>query len=37
VDRTQIRELLRLSPGQRLRSAARDARGLEHLLRSTKR
>jgi len=37
VDRTQIRELLRLTPGQRLRSAAQDARGLERLLRSTKR
>jgi transcriptional regulator with XRE-family HTH domain len=37
VDRTQIRELLRLSPGRRLRSAAEDARGLERLLRSTKR
>lgn len=37
VDRTQIRELLRLTPGQRLRLAARDARGLDRLLRSTKR
>jgi len=37
VDRTQIRELLRLTPGQRLRLAAQDARGLERLLRSTKR
>ena len=36
VDRTQIRELLRLSPGQRLRLAAQDARGLERLLRATK-
>lgn len=36
VDRTQIRELLRLTPGQRLRSAAQDARGLERMLRSTK-
>lgn len=34
VDRTQIRELLRLTPGQRLRIAAQDARGLERLLRS---
>lgn len=33
VDRTQIRELLRLTPGQRLRLAAQDARGLERLLR----
>ena len=37
VDLTQIRELLRLTPGQRLRLAAQDARGLERLLRSTKR
>jgi len=37
VDRTQIRELLRLTPGQRLRLAAEDARGLERLVRSTKR
>lgn len=37
VDRTQIRELLRLTPGQRLRSAAQDARGLERLLRSRQR
>ncbi|HEY3125488.1 MAG TPA: helix-turn-helix domain-containing protein [Candidatus Limnocylindria bacterium] len=37
VDRSQIRELLRLTPGQRLRLAAQDARGLERLLRSTKR
>jgi hypothetical protein len=37
VDRTQIRELLRLTPGQRLRLAAQDARGLDRLLRSTKR
>lgn len=37
VDRTQIRELLRLTPGQRLRLAARDARGLERLLRASKR
>lgn len=37
VDRSQIRELLRLSPGQRLRLAAEDARGLERLLRSTRR
>lgn len=34
VDRTQIRELLRLTPGERLRLAAADARGLERLLRS---
>ena len=37
IDRTQIRELLRLTPGQRLRSAGRDARGLERLRRSTTR
>jgi transcriptional regulator with XRE-family HTH domain len=37
VDRTQIRELLRLTPGQRLRLAAQDAHGLGRLLRSTKR
>jgi transcriptional regulator with XRE-family HTH domain len=37
VDRSQIRELLRLTPGQRLRLAAEDARGLERLLRSTRR
>ncbi|MGH2492699.1 MAG: helix-turn-helix domain-containing protein [Candidatus Limnocylindria bacterium] len=37
VDRSQIRELLRLTPGQRLRLAAQDARGLERLLRSTRR
>jgi len=37
IDRTQIRELLRLTPGQRLRLAAQDARGLDRLLRSTKR
>lgn len=37
VDRTQIREMLRLTPGQLLRSAAQDARGLERLLRSAKR
>jgi hypothetical protein len=29
--------LLRLTPGQRLRLAAQDARGLERLLRSTER
>lgn len=37
VDRTQIRALLRLTPGERLRLATEDARGLERLLRSTKR
>ncbi|HKY52253.1 MAG TPA: helix-turn-helix transcriptional regulator [Candidatus Limnocylindria bacterium] len=36
VDRTQIRELLRLTPGQRLRLAAEDARGLERFLRAAK-
>lgn len=36
VDRTQLRELLRLTPGQRLRLAAADARGLERLLRSAR-
>lgn len=37
VDRTQIRELLRLTPGQRLRLAAQDALGIDRLLRATKR
>lgn len=32
VDRTQMRALLRLSPGDRLRLAAREARNLERLL-----
>lgn len=32
VDRTMIRALLALSPGQRLRLAAREARNLERLL-----
>jgi transcriptional regulator with XRE-family HTH domain len=31
VDRTQIRELLRLTPAERLRLAAADARGLADL------
>ena len=34
VDRTQIRELIALSPGDRLRLAAREARNLERLLSS---
>ncbi len=34
VDRTAIRELLRLSPAERLRRAVEDARGLETLLRA---
>jgi predicted transcriptional regulator len=34
IDRTQIRELLHLTPGQRLRSVRRDARGLDRLRRS---
>jgi hypothetical protein len=37
IDRTQIRELLRLTPGQRLLSAVRDGRGLQRLRRSTRR
>jgi predicted transcriptional regulator len=38
VDRTTIRSLLRLSPGDRLRLAAREARNLERLLiRATRR
>ncbi len=32
VDRSQIRELLRLTPGQRLELAARDAAGIGRLL-----
>ena len=36
VDRTQIRELLALSPGDRLRLAAREARNLERLLSSAR-
>jgi transcriptional regulator with XRE-family HTH domain len=36
VDRTAIRELLRLSPAERLRRAAEDARGLESLLRASR-
>jgi predicted transcriptional regulator len=32
VDRTGVRALLRLSPGDRLRLAAREARNLERLL-----
>jgi uncharacterized protein len=32
VDRTQMRALLRLSPGDRLRLAAREARNLDRLL-----
>jgi len=38
IDRTQIRDLLALSPGDRLRLAARDGRGLDRLLaRATRR
>lgn len=38
VDRTQIRDLLALSPGDRLRLAARDGRNLDRLLtRATRR
>src|SRR5258706_14112424 len=36
VDRTQIRELLRLSPGQPLRLAAQYGRGRAPLVRTTK-
>lgn len=36
VDRTTIRELLALSPGDRLRLAAREARNLERLLSSAR-
>lgn len=35
VDRTPIRELLALSPGERLRRAAREARNLDRLLAGT--
>ena len=37
VDRTPIRELLRLSPIERLRIAAREGRNLDRLLRAAKR
>jgi len=38
IDRTQIRDLLALSPGDRLRLAARDGRNLDRLLaRATRR
>jgi len=38
IDRTQIRDLLALSPGDRLRLAARDGRSLDRLLaRATRR
>ncbi len=38
IDRTQIRDLLTLSPGDRLRLAARDGRNLDRLLaRATRR
>ena len=37
IDRSQIRQLLRLTPDQRLRSAAHDADALDRFLRSVKR
>lgn len=36
IDRTAIRELLRLTPAERLRVAARSANNLERLLRSAR-
>jgi transcriptional regulator with XRE-family HTH domain len=36
IDRTAIRELLRLKPSERLRTAVSDANNLDHLLRSAR-